>query len=369
MTNPPTTISVDLGERSYPILIGQGLISQAHIHLAPHIKSDRCIIITDEKVAPHWLETLERSLQRGNISTQAIILPSGEATKSFTQLEKLLGQLLDMKPDRRTTLIALGGGVIGDITGFAASILLRGISFIQIPTTLLSQVDSSVGGKTGINTQQGKNLVGSFYQPQVVLIDTETLSTLPEREMKAGYAEIVKYGCIDQPDFFSWLEEQGSNVLKQSPNELTHAIATSCQAKAAIVAADEREGGKRALLNLGHTFGHSLEAELGYDGRLLHGEAVAIGIIMATDLSVRLNLCPAGDLDRLKKHWQLCGLPVSFNDINHTWTIDALLHHMRQDKKNIGVSMTFILTHGIGKAFISHDITDTLLRDLLADYC
>ena len=289
------TISVDLGARSYDIIVGTDLLSKAGRHIAPLVKIHPAIIVTDETVAPLHLATLRGSLSAAGIAAETIVLKAGESTKEFAGLEYLASAILDLAPERASTLIALGGGVVGDITGFAASVILRGIDFIQIPTTLLSQVDSSVGGKTGINTRHGKNLVGSFYQPRLVLADTDVLDTLPRRELLAGYAEVVKYGLLGYSDFFTWLETNGVAILAGYDAARRHAVITSCDAKAKIIAGDEREMGQRALLNLGHTFAHTLEAETGFGSRLLHGEAVSIGMVMAFDLSMRLGLCPAED--------------------------------------------------------------------------
>ena len=362
------SVEVKLADRSYAIHIGSGVMQHV-ASLIPTISSySQAIIVSDDQVAPLYLAPLQTALSE-QLPTHAITLPAGEATKSFAQLEGLLSQILAFQPDRHTLLVALGGGVIGDITGFASSIVLRGIDFVQIPTTLLSQVDSSVGGKTGINSPYGKNLIGSFYQPKAVMIDSNSIATLPMRERLAGYAEIVKYGCISQPAFFDWLEQHGTDVLNAQADALHYAIATSCRAKAAIVSADERESGQRALLNLGHTFGHALEAELGYDGRLLHGEAVAIGIIMAYDLSIRLGLCDAAVLPRLRRHWQHVGLPTDMAHIPHAWDAARLVQHMQHDKKVVKNTMTFILARAIGETMISRNVTEDDLLTLLADYC
>ncbi|MBT4701835.1 MAG: 3-dehydroquinate synthase, partial [Rhodospirillaceae bacterium] len=285
-----STLNVDLADRSYDIFIGEDLLDRAGDFMAPLLSLKNAVIITDSNVGPLYLTRLQASLDAVGISHSAIVLPAGEATKSFAHLEQLTSQLLSTPVERKTMLIALGGGVIGDITGFAAAITLRGMDFVQIPTTLLSQVDSSVGGKTGINTPQGKNLVGAFHQPRLVLADISTLTSLPRREFLAGYAEVAKYGLLGNFEFFSWLEENGGKVCDGDPDSIRHAVLTSCQDKARVVAEDEREFGRRALLNLGHTFGHSLEAQIGYGGELLHGEAVAIGMDMAFELSVRMGL-------------------------------------------------------------------------------
>jgi 3-dehydroquinate synthase len=345
-------VRVDLGSRSYDIKIGGGVVARAGEMIAPVLKQRRAIIVTDAHVARWYLDELQHSLRGAGIASDALTVPPGEAAKSFSQLERLCAQLLDLKTERSTTLIALGGGVIGDLTGFAASILLRGIDFIQVPTTLLAQVDSSVGGKTGINIAQGKNLIGSFHQPRLVLADIEVLDTLPRRELLAGYAEIVKYGLINDPAFFTWCEGHGAGVVSGDASARRYAIAQSCRAKAAIVGADERESGARALLNLGHTFGHALEAECGYSDDLLHGEAVAIGMVMAYDLSARLGLCPLEDAARVQRHLASLGLPTSPSWIDgRSFSSARLIEHMSQDKKVKDGRIGFVLARGIGQAF------------------
>ena len=364
-------LRVDLGARGYDILVGRGLMAEAGSHLAPLLKQKRVIVVTDRNVARHHLEGLERSLHAAGIASTAVTLDPGEQTKSFAELADLTSLLFDLKVERNTTLVALGGGVIGDLTGFAASITLRGIDFIQIPTTLLAQVDSSVGGKTGINAPQGKNLVGSFYQPRLVLADTATLDTLPRRELLAGYAEVVKYGLIGDPAFFSWLETNGADLIDGDEAARRHAIAVSCRAKAEIVAADEREAGARALLNLGHTFGHALEAECGYSDELLHGEAVAIGMVMAFDLSAQLGLSPIEDAARVQRHLASVGLPTSPGWIEgRDWSAARLIEHMQRDKKVTDGRIGFVLARGIGKAFfpahVEMDEISALLETALA---
>ena len=310
-------VEMDLSNRSYSIHIGKGLLAQA-VDLIPIDMSDKKIfILYDQNVYP-YVQTLEEALAGKIHSSKTLALKGGEPTKSYDGLQRTLDWLLENKVDRQSVLIAFGGGVIGDLGGFAASVVMRGIAYIQIPTTLLAQVDSSVGGKTGINTAQGKNLVGSFYQPKAVLCDIGTLGTLPERELRAGYAEIVKYGLINDLPFFEWLEENGEKVLALDSDAVIYAVETSCNAKAAIVAADEKEAGQRALLNLGHTFGHALEAAAKYDGRLLHGEAVSIGIMMAFDLSVKMGLCPQEDPSRVAAHLKQSGLKVKAGEIMPT---------------------------------------------------
>lgn len=350
-------IHVDLGSRGYGIHIGDGVIDRAGELAAPFMRSGRTVIVSDRNVARHWMEPLVTSLNEAGIECSPIILEPGEQTKSFAQLEKLSNELLEKRIERSTVIIALGGGVIGDLAGFAAAITLRGIDFIQIPTSLLAQVDSSVGGKTGINTPHGKNLVGAFHQPKLVLIDTRTLSTLPERELRAGYAEVVKYGLIGDAGFFEWLEQNGERILTGDAQAQRHVIGASCRAKAEVVAKDEREHGVRALLNFGHTFGHALEAETGYTSKLLHGESVAIGSVMALQLSERMNLCPAGGAERLRRHLSNLGLPSDLTGITDAgWTAERLLDHMGLDKKVTDGKLTFILARAIGDAFVTSDV-------------
>lgn len=347
-------LQVSLGERAYDIHIGGGILSRAAAYLPVDLKGRKIFILCDENVLGH-VDSLKKSLPA---DPYVMAITGGEQAKSYGHLQDVLSWMLSHQVDRKSILFVVGGGVVGDLGGFAASIILRGIDFVQVPTTLLSQVDSSVGGKTGINTPEGKNLVGSFYQPIAVLCDTETLSTLPIRELRAGYAEIVKYGLINNPEFFAWLEEHGMDVLGLVPDKLTHAIETSCRSKAKIVARDEKETGDRALLNLGHTFGHALEALGGYDGRLLHGEAVSIGMCMAFDLSVRMGFCPTSDLTRLKDHLDTCGLKTSVSQIEPALAgmPEQALSRMAHDKKNVSGVLTFILARGIGKSFRSTEI-------------
>jgi len=350
-------LRVELGPRSYDILIGPGLIAEAGRHLHPLLAEPRVFIVTDERVGRHYLPLLQASLEAAGIASKAIILPPGEQTKDFSHLAELSGRLLAERIERKSLLIALGGGVIGDLTGFAASVLLRGIDFVQIPTTLLAQVDSSVGGKTGINTPQGKNLVGRFHQPRLVLADLDALTTLPRRELLAGYAEVVKYGLIGDLPFFDWLEGHGAALLDGDLAARRHAVAVSCAAKARVVGADEREQAGRALLNLGHTFGHALEAECGYGEELLHGEAVAIGMVMAFDLSARLGLCPMADAARVGRHLASVGLPTGVEAIaGRSFTASRLIDHMGRDKKVEGGRIAFVLARGIGQAFLAKGI-------------
>ncbi|MBL8701279.1 MAG: 3-dehydroquinate synthase [Alphaproteobacteria bacterium] len=357
------TVRVELGARSYDIHVGSGLLQQAGKLAAGIVKEKRVFVVTDERVAPLHAMRLEDGLRAAGIAPLRITLPAGEATKNWDQLGRLLDQLLDSRPERRSILLALGGGVIGDITGLAASLLLRGVDFIQAPTTLLAQVDSAVGGKTAVDARQGKNLIGSFHQPRLVLCDLDALATLPRRELQAGYAEVVKYGLINDPGFFAWCDANAARLLDGDRAAQAHAIAESCRAKARIVGADEREAGDRALLNLGHTFGHAFEAALAFDDALLHGEAVAIGTCCAFDLSVRLGLCPPEDARRVRRHLAAAGLPTTLPQSD--WAADRLLALMAQDKKARG-GLTFILARGIGKAFVAHDVPVEPVRELLA---
>ena len=373
MTTDSTTIErlgVDLGERSYDILIGNGLLADAGRLMAPVLRSSQVAVITDENVAgAGHLATLEKALVAAGVDARTIILEPGEQTKDFAHLERVTNDLLARGIDRKTTLVALGGGVIGDLTGVCAALTLRGLDFVQVPTTLLAQVDSSVGGKTAINTAQGKNLVGAFYQPRLVLADTDVLDTLPPRELRAGYAEVVKYGVIVMPEFFDWLEGNGAALLAGDAAARRRAILTCCDAKARIVSADETEQGQRALLNLGHTFGHALEAETGYGGGLLHGEAVAIGMVMALTLSTRLGLCQGNDAGRLRTHLDATGLPADLSGLNTGgWTAKRLLAHMMKDKKTEGGKLTFILARAIGDAFIERDVPTGAVADVLNEF-
>lgn len=366
------TIGVDLAGRSYDIAIGPGLIDQAGALSRPLLAAPRVTIVSDATVAPLYGARLAASFDKAGVKAASVTVPAGESSKEFGAFGRLMNELLDSRPDRKTTLVALGGGVVGDLTGFAAAVLLRGVDFIQVPTTLLAQVDSSVGGKTGINTRHGKNLVGAFYQPRLVLADTDVLDTLPRRELLAGYAEVAKYGLIDDPAFFAWCEKNGADVLAGDAAKRTHAIEQSCLAKARIVAADERETTDlRALLNLGHTFGHALEAETGFGSDLLHGEAVGTGMAMAFDLSARLGLCPPADAERVRRHLGAVGLPMRLRSIGgdnrRQWDAGRLIDHMRGDKKAADGRLTFILARGIGKAFVSREVDETALRGLLDD--
>ena len=360
-------LEVELGDRSYPILIGDNLINTAGSHIAPRLKGRKVIVVSDENVAPLWLPTFLKSFDELDLDVHSLTLPATETTKSFSHFEGLLNDVLALEIDRKTTLVALGGGVIGDIVGFAAAVLLRGIDFIQVPTTLLSQVDSSVGGKTGINTSYGKNLVGAFHQPQLVLADTSALATLPNRELLAGYAEVVKYGLIDDFEFYEWCENNAKLLINGDQNAQRYAVLKSCQSKARIVAADERELGQRALLNLGHTFGHAFEAETGYGNKLLHGEAVSIGCINAFQLSAKLGLCEQQELIRVEKHFSQIGLRNSLSGLaDESWTVERLIGHMAKDKKAEAGKITFILARGIGKSFVANDVSTDAVKDVLA---
>ena len=357
MTGSQDSLRLDLGDRSYDIAVGTGVLETAGPAIRAAAGTGKCWIVTDETVAATYLSLLEKSLQAAGLNPQTIVLPPGEKSKSFATVEKVVNTVLDGSPERSSTLIALGGGVIGDLTGFAASIILRGINFVQILTTLLAQVDSSVGGKTGINTRHGKNLAGAFYQPKLVIADTGVLDTLPRRELLAGYAEVIKYGLIRDPGFFDWLEQNGTAVLDGDGEARAYAVRASCAAKAAVVAGDERENGVRALLNFGHTFGHALEAETGFSAELLHGEAVAIGMIMALELSAMLDLCPASDVERVRRHYTATGLPMTVPTAqNRRWDPATLIRHMGHDKKVQNGKVTFILALGIGDAFVARDV-------------
>ncbi|MEX0954647.1 MAG: 3-dehydroquinate synthase [Rhizobiaceae bacterium] len=361
-------VHVGLAERAYDIVIGAGLIEQAGDRIAGAFPGARAAIVTDGNVAASHLATLEASLNAAGIDHTAIVMEPGEKTKNFDALQHVVDAVLAARLERGDIVIALGGGVIGDLTGFAAAIVRRGMRLVQMPTSLLAQVDSSVGGKTGINSPHGKNLIGAFHQPSLVLSDTAVLDTLPEREFRAGYAEVAKYGLIDRPQFFAWLETNWRDVFAGGPAR-TEAIAGSCRAKAEVVARDERETGDRALLNLGHTFGHALEAATGYDGaRLVHGEGVAIGMALAHRFSARMNLASPDDADRVEAHLKTVGLPWRLADIPGPLPgADGLMDYIRQDKKVSRGSLTFILTRGVGQAFVAKDVPASEVRSFLSE--
>lgn len=350
-------VHVPLGERAYDILIGPGLIASAGGEIASRLKGRKAAIITDEHVAPLYLDALKASLDAAGIASAEVVLPAGEKTKSFEHLINVCDKVLEARVERNDYVIALGGGVIGDLSGFAAGIIRRGVRFVQVPTSLLAQVDSSVGGKTGINSRHGKNLIGVFHQPDLVLADTDVLNSLSKREFRAGYAEVAKYGLIDKPDFFAWLENNWQAVFAGGSARI-EAIAISCQAKADVVVADERENGQRALLNLGHTFGHALEAATAYDSsRLVHGEGVSIGMVLAHEFSARMNLASPDDARRVEAHLRAVGLPTRVSEIPGTLPpAEVLMDAIAQDKKVKGGKLTFILTRGIGQSFVADDV-------------
>jgi 3-dehydroquinate synthase len=361
-------LRVELGARSYDIIVGSGLLQESGALVAPVIRQKRAVIVTDENIAKLHLATLRGGLDKAGIAHQSIVLPPGEGTKDFAHFGKLVEDILALGIERATPLIALGGGVIGDLTGFAAATLLRGLDYVQIPTTLLSQVDSSVGGKTAIDSKHGKNLIGAFHQPVRVIADIETLVTLPRRELLAGYAEIVKYGLIRDRAFYEWLETAGPKLVAGDADARREAVLKSCAAKAAIVAIDERETGERQLLNFGHTFGHALETETGFGDVLLHGEAVALGMRLAFDLSAKLGLCPKEAPLRVHRHYAAVGLPIALGQIANArpFAPADLLRHMGKDKKVRDGRITLILARDIGDAFISRDVERTTLEAFLA---
>ncbi len=350
------TITVDLGARTYPILIEAGLLARAADHLAPLARGRTMAIVTDANLAPH-LATLQAGLTAAGVASEAIVLAPGEGSKSWATLEALCDRLLDLGIERGDHVIALGGGVIGDLVGFACAILKRGCKFVQIPTSLLAQVDSSVGGKTAINTRAGKNLIGAFHQPAMVLIDPEVLDTLPARELRAGYAEVVKYGLIDDFAFFEWCEANGAALLAGDLALREYAIAHAVAAKARIVAADEHEtNGTRALLNLGHTFGHALEAETGFSQTLIHGEGVAAGCALAFGFSAAQGLCAGQESARVAAHWRSVGLPDGLAAARIDATGATLVEHMRHDKKMAAGTLPFLLAHGIGRTYLDKTV-------------
>ena len=356
MTTEPHRVPVSLGDRSYDILIGRGLIETAGERIAALRPGARVGVVTDENVAQSQLPRLLASLDAAGVGHAVIAVPAGEASKSYARLQEVVDGILAARLERNDLVVALGGGVIGDLAGFAAAITRRGMDFVQVPTSLLAQVDSSVGGKTGINSGLGKNLVGAFHQPRLVLADLDALDTLPERQFRAGYAEVAKYGLIDDAEFFFWLEAHARDIFAGGPAR-AEAIARACAAKARVVAADETEQGDRALLNLGHTFGHALEKATGYSDRLLHGEGVAIGMALAHRFSVKLGLCPGQDAERAEAHLRAVGLPTRLADIpGDLPPTEVLMDAIAQDKKVSRGSLTFILTRGIGQAYVARGV-------------
>ncbi|WP_243613825.1 3-dehydroquinate synthase [Shimia aestuarii] len=362
------TVHVGLGARAYDIQIGPGLLRQAGALIAPLLKRPQVRVVTDENVAALHLETLRAGLKAEGIEMEALVLPAGEATKSWPHFERTVEWLLAEKVERRDIVVAFGGGVIGDLTGFAAAVLRRGVRFVQIPTSLLAQVDSSVGGKTGINAPQGKNLIGAFHQPAMVLADTEVLGTLTARDFLAGYGEVVKYGLLGDAAFFDWLEAQGPALAAGDMAARIQAVKRSCEMKAEIVARDETEQGDRALLNLGHTFCHALESATGYGDRLLHGEGVAIGCALAFELSARLGLCAQEEPSRVRAHLAEMGMKVDLKDIEGDLPdAEGLLDLMAQDKKVVDGQLRFILARGIGAAFVTADVPRDVVKALLEE--
>ena len=362
------TVHVPLGDRAYDIHIAPGLLARAGALIGPLLHRPKVAIITDENVGRLHLDALRAGLEAEGISHAALTLPAGEATKSWPHFERAVEWLLAERIERRDIVIALGGGVIGDLAGFAAAVLRRGVRFVQIPTSLLAQVDSSVGGKTGINAPQGKNLVGAFHQPSLVLADTAVLGTLAPRDYRAGYGEVVKYGLLGDLDFFQWLERHGASAASGDMDARIAAVRRSVEMKAEIVVRDETEQGDRALLNLGHTFCHALEAATGYSDRLLHGEGVAIGCALAFELSARLGLCPQEDPSRVRAHLRDMKMKVDLSDIKGELPdAEALLDLMAQDKKVVDGRLNFVLARGIGEAFVAQDVEPEKVRDLLQD--
>jgi 3-dehydroquinate synthase len=365
----PITVDVALGDRTYDIIIGRDVLPSLGSRIAALRPGVRTAIVTDRTVAKHWLEQAEASLSAAGIATSRIIVEEGEGSKSYAGLEKVSEALIAARIERNDLVIALGGGVVGDLAGFAAAILRRGVDFVQVPTSLLAQVDSSVGGKTGVNSPQGKNLLGAFHQPVLVIADTSVLDTLSPRQFRAGYAEVAKYGILGDEAFFSWLEANAADIFSGGAAR-EHAIATSCRAKAAIVSRDERETGERALLNLGHTFGHALEAATGFSDRLFHGEGVSVGMVLAAEFSASLGMISQDDADRVERHLAAVGLPTHLQDIagftqEGLADADALLALMAQDKKVKRGKLTFILLEAVGRAVIANNVEPSLVRDFL----
>jgi 3-dehydroquinate synthase len=366
----PINVDVALGERAYDIVIGRDVLQSLGPRIAAMRPGVRVAIVTDRTVAKHWLAPSEASLAKAGVPASSIVVEEGEGSKSYAGLEKVSEALIKARIERNDLVIALGGGVVGDLAGFAAAILRRGVDFVQVPTSLLAQVDSSVGGKTGINSPQGKNLIGSFHQPILVIADTAALDTLSPRQFRAGYAEVAKYGLLGDAAFFTWLEKNHGEIFSGGAAR-EHAIATSCRAKAAIVARDERETGERALLNLGHTFGHALEAATGFSDRLFHGEGVAVGMVLSAEFSAQLGKISDADAARIKHHLAAVGLPTRLQDIagfaqEGLADADTLMALMAQDKKVKRGRLTFILLEAIGRAVIAPNVEPTPVRDFLA---
>jgi 3-dehydroquinate synthase len=359
-------LTVALGARSYDIVVGRRLIAEEGALIASVVRRKRIVVVTDEHVAALHLERFRAGLAAAGVAAETIVLPPGEETKDFAHFAQLCEDVLSLGIERATPIVALGGGVVGDLAGFAAATLLRGLDFVQVPTTLLAQVDSAVGGKTAIDTRHGKNLVGAFHQPALVLADVDVLETLPRRELLAGYAEVVKYGLIGDRVFYDWLEANGAALVMGDAALRQEAVLRSCAAKAAIVALDERESGKRALLNFGHTFGHALEALTGFGKSLLHGEAVALGMQLAFDLSARLGFCPPAAAQRVRRHLSALGLPTALAAIPAA-TPDGLIAAMQKDKKVSDGRLTLVLARDIGEAFLCRDVVPATLAAFLAD--
>jgi len=362
----PTTVNVALGNRAYDIVIGRGVAASLGLRIAALKPGARLAIVTDENVARAHLDSLEAQFSAAGMTVARIVVPPGEGSKSFASFERVCDALIAARIERNDLIVAFGGGVVGDLAGYAAASVRRGLDFVQVPTTLLAQVDSSVGGKTGINSRHGKNLVGAFHQPILVLADTALLDTLPPRDFRAGYAELAKFGLLGDAGFFAWLEANWQDAFAGGPAR-EHAIAIACRGKAAIVARDERETGERALLNLGHTFGHAFEAAAGFSDKLLHGEAISLGIVCAFEFSTRLGLLSTNDAGRVAHHLAAVGLPTHLRDVPALSTnADALMELIAQDKKVKRGKLTFILVRGIGNAFVAPDVDPAQVRDFLA---
>jgi 3-dehydroquinate synthase len=363
----PTTVNVGLGNRGYDIVIGRGVVASLAARIAALKPGARLAIVTDENVARLHLEAIERQLSAAGMTTSRIVVPPGEGSKSFASFERVCDALIEARIERNDLIIALGGGVVGDLAGYAAASVRRGLDFVQVPTSLLAQVDSSVGGKTGINSRHGKNLVGAFHQPILVIADTALLDTLPRRDFCAGYAELAKFGLLGDAGFFAWLEANWQDLFDGGPAR-EHAIAVACRGKAGVVARDERETGERALLNLGHTFGHAFEAAAGFSTKLLHGEAVSLGIACAFEFSSKLGLLPPADAERAIRHLAAVGLPTHIKDVPAVQTnADTLMALIAQDKKVRRGKLTFILLRGVGQAFVAPDVDPAEVRAFLAE--